>query len=47
MALRVLGERKDKAVVPLLRKNLKEGKGQVALGALWALNQCDELDDAY
>ncbi len=44
MALRLLGERKDKAVVPQLKKNLKDGKGHFALGALWALNLCDELD---
>ena len=44
-ALRLLGERKDKAVVPQLRKNLKGGKEQVALGALWALNQLGELDE--
>ena len=45
MALRLLGERKDKAVVPLLKKNLKEGKGHIALGALWALHQWGEFDE--
>ena len=37
-ALRLLGDRKDRAAVPLLEKLLNESKGQTALEALWALN---------
>lgn len=38
MALRLLGDRKDGAVAPLLAKLCKESKGVVALNALWGLN---------
>src|SRR5262249_9640956 len=37
-ALRVIGDRKDRAAIPLLTKLLKENTGQLALEALWALN---------
>ena len=37
-ALRLLGDRKDKSVIPLLRKTIEEKSGQLALESLWALN---------
>lgn len=37
-ALRLLGDRKDKSVVPALLKNLTFGKGQFPLECLWAIN---------
>ncbi len=44
-ALRVLGDRKDKAAVPLLMKMLDSPNGQDALEALWGLNLCGAFDD--
>ncbi|MCI0457098.1 MAG: c-type cytochrome [Gemmataceae bacterium] len=44
-ALRLLGDRKDQALLPSLRKMVKEHTGQLALEALWALNLCGGLDD--
>jgi putative membrane-bound dehydrogenase-like protein len=37
-ALRILGDRKDKTLLPKLTSLLKGGSGQVALQALWAIN---------
>lgn len=37
-ALRLLADRRDAAVLPLLRKLVVESKGQFALETLWALN---------
>jgi len=43
-ALRLLGDRKDAAVVPRLRTLVIDADGQTALEALWALNLCGGLD---
>jgi putative heme-binding domain-containing protein len=45
-ALRLLGDRKDVSVLPLLRRNLENGSGQLALESLWALYQVGGLDEA-
>jgi putative heme-binding domain-containing protein len=45
-ALRLLGDRKDRTLIPLLRKTFTEGMGQRALEALWALNLSSGLDEA-
>lgn len=45
-ALRVLGDRKDVAVVPRLQSLLRNESGQLALEAFWGLNLCSDLDDA-
>jgi putative heme-binding domain-containing protein len=44
-ALRLLGDRKDKSVLPLLRKTIEEKTGQLALESLWALNLSGGLTD--
>jgi len=44
-AVRLLGERKDRAVVPML-KALAETKAHPALEAIWALHQMGEFDEA-
>jgi putative membrane-bound dehydrogenase-like protein len=44
MALQLLGDRKDKSAIPLLRKMLAE-TGQSALEALWGLNLSGGFDD--
>lgn len=41
-ALRVLADRKDRAVVPILEGHLKSDTGQLALESLWALNLTDD-----
>ncbi len=46
MALRVLGDRKDRSIIPLLRKQLAREKGQLALESLWALHACDGFADS-
>jgi len=43
-ALRLLGDRKDRSVLPLLRHNLERNTGQLALESLWALYQCGGFD---
>jgi putative heme-binding domain-containing protein len=43
-ALRLLGDRKDPAVIPVLRRGLKQNAGQLALESLWALYQCGGFD---
>jgi putative membrane-bound dehydrogenase-like protein len=45
-ALRLLGDRKDRALIPVLKKMLKKTTGQAALEALWALNLSGGLDEA-
>lgn len=45
-ALRVLGDRKDRAAIPLLRKLLDGPNAQDALEALWGLNLCGGFDEA-
>jgi putative heme-binding domain-containing protein len=44
-ALRLLGDRKDALILPLLRQNLKQN-GQLALESLWALYQSSGFDAA-
>jgi putative heme-binding domain-containing protein len=44
-ALRLLGDRKDQAIVPMLRHELATATGQFALEALWALHLSGGLDD--
>jgi putative membrane-bound dehydrogenase-like protein len=44
-ALRLLGDRKDRALIPQLRKLLAQSTGQLALEALWALNLSGGLDE--
>ena len=43
-ARRVLGERKDRTIVPELRKIALESRGQLALEALWTANLISGLD---
>lgn len=45
-ALRLLGDRKDASLVPLLKKRIADSVGQPALECLWALNLSGGLDDA-
>lgn len=40
MALRLLGDRKDRSAIPLLHSLLNGPDGQTALEALWGLNLC-------
>jgi putative membrane-bound dehydrogenase-like protein len=44
-ALRLLGDRRDAAAVPILSKLVLESKGQLALDALWALNLSGGLSE--
>jgi putative membrane-bound dehydrogenase-like protein len=45
-ALRLLGDRKDRSLIPTLTKAIRESKDQLALESLWALNLCEGLNDA-
>src|SRR5262249_30895821 len=45
-ALRLLGDRKDRTVLPTLHDNLAQKDGQLALESLWAINLCGGLDEA-
>jgi putative membrane-bound dehydrogenase-like protein len=45
-ALRLLYERKDASLIPLLTKTLADNTGQFALESLWALHACGGLTDA-
>lgn len=46
-ALRLLGDRRDPAAIPLVRKTLEQRQvGQLALESLWALHQSGGLDEA-
>ncbi len=44
-ALRLLGDRKDKSVIPRLKNLVDKNTGQLALEAFWALNLSGGLDD--
>jgi len=44
-ALRILGDRKDASIAPLLKERLASSSGQAALEALWALNLVGGLDE--
>jgi putative heme-binding domain-containing protein len=45
-ARRLLSERRDPAVIPILRKRLRENTGQLALECLWALYVSGGFDEA-
>jgi putative heme-binding domain-containing protein len=45
-ALRLIGDRKDRSVIPQLAKLVKDNTGQLALESLWALNLSGGFDDA-
>ncbi|HUG94313.1 MAG TPA: PVC-type heme-binding CxxCH protein, partial [Planctomycetaceae bacterium] len=44
-AQRLLADRKDRGIVPLLRENIRTSGGQFALECLWALSVSGGLDD--
>jgi putative heme-binding domain-containing protein len=44
-ALRLIGDREDRAIVPFLREQLEKSRGQLALETLWALHLSGGLDD--
>ena len=46
MAAQLLGERKDRTVVPALKREVESGKGLGSMAAIWALHQMDAFDDA-
>jgi putative membrane-bound dehydrogenase-like protein len=46
-ARRVLGERRDPSLVPGLRQRVRDGRGQVALEALWTSNLISGVDSAF
>jgi putative heme-binding domain-containing protein len=45
-ALRLIGDLKDGAVIPQLKRLIKERSGQIALEALWALNLSGGLNES-
>ncbi|MCE6989798.1 PVC-type heme-binding CxxCH protein [Dyadobacter sp. CY323] len=45
-SLRILGDRKDKTLLPKLTALLRDGTGQIALQALWAINLTEGFDHA-
>ena len=45
-ALRLIADRRDRSIIPLLWKNIDSETGQLALESLWALNLVGGLDDA-
>jgi len=45
-ALRVIGDRKDPSLVPMLSEMIHTNTGQLALESLWALNLSDGLNDS-
>lgn len=45
-AVRLLGDRHDVSLVPLIRERLGKASGQSALELLWGLHACGGLDDA-
>ena len=45
-ALRLLGDRKDRTILPTLTKQLWENTGQLALESLWAINLTGGFDEA-
>src|SRR5262249_25854297 len=44
-ALRLVGGRKDRSLIPLLKQTIEKSTGQLALEALWALNLSGGLTD--
>ena len=46
-ALRVLGDRRDKNVIPRLKKLVQDQQGQLALEALWAVNASGGFDETF
>jgi putative heme-binding domain-containing protein len=44
-ALRLLADRRDASVAPLLKEQITHFEGQLALESLWALNLISELDE--
>ena len=46
-ARRLLGERRDRSSVAQLRRRAQEGRGQVALEALWTANVISPMDDNW
>ncbi|MCA9101314.1 MAG: dehydrogenase, partial [Planctomycetales bacterium] len=44
-ALRLIGDRRDRSVLPRLERAVRENTGQLALEALWALNLTGGLND--
>lgn len=45
-ALRLIGDRRDKAIIPNLVENLQRSDGQLALESLWALNLSGGFNDS-
>ncbi len=45
-ALRLLGDRKDRSIIPMLTKQLFDSTGQLALESLWALNLTGGFDQS-
>ncbi len=46
-ALRLISQRRDRTVLPLLKKNIESSTGQFSLECLWAVYQLGGLDDAF
>jgi len=46
-ALRLISQRRDRTVLPLLKKNIESSTGLFALECLWATYQLGGLDDAF
>jgi putative membrane-bound dehydrogenase-like protein len=46
-ARRLLGERRDRSSVAQLRRRAREGRGQLALEALWTANVISPMDDTW
>ncbi|HTU90483.1 MAG TPA: PVC-type heme-binding CxxCH protein [Gemmataceae bacterium] len=46
-ARRILGERRDASVLPVLRKSVLDNKGRLALESLWALYVSGGFDEAF
>jgi putative membrane-bound dehydrogenase-like protein len=44
--LRLLGDRKDRSLIPMLTRMVRENTGQLALEAFWALNLSGGFNDA-
>lgn len=46
-AQRIFADRRDKSIIPTLRKLVEDNRGQLALEGLWAVNLSGGLDDAF
>ncbi len=46
-ALRLIGQRRDKSVIPLLKQSIEKNSGQFSLECLWALYQVGGLDESF